>query len=408
MVLSTNSFANNLLTEYHISSSGANGDFYAKLLSGHNIIAECGNGRDREGNSRSGCKKYASLLKADRIYVDFWLPKWDRNGNFRCHWTQPICHFTCEVINFELYNSTSININIDEGLNKCFISTKRYDKCDIPAGRFVDWINCNKTGLNLRNANLEVAKLSGTIFTGADLRGANLAGAEINISTKFEGAKLGGATWIDGKTVCAEGSISKCSVSNPGVTLIAVNSLKTQRFNLKYFSGTRNISETAEANSHKIISLPVLEKPLGTASVTNQEPLCQKPIEKSGVYWFVIALGNDNNPKCITDYSAFYTTDDLKPHIVEAYNETRMTPMILEYQIDDNQQKYTMAKTDPITVGGSDGFDVAYTPKNAILVVKRLDGQVICTKSVPDIDKYKKFYQIRLINHNTCTFYSHD
>ncbi|RMD62646.1 MAG: pentapeptide repeat-containing protein [Alphaproteobacteria bacterium] len=82
---------------------------------------------------------------------------------------------------------------------------------------------------DLRGARLDKAKLSEADFTKADLseaslvgadlrrarffhatlRGADLTGARLR-GADFTGADLSGATWIDGKRICAEGSIGRC------------------------------------------------------------------------------------------------------------------------------------------------------------------------------------------------------
>jgi len=48
----------------------------------------------------------------------------------------------------------------------------------------------------------------------ADLSRANLTGARL-ASTDLLKAVLAGATWIDGKTVCAEDSVGQCRAAAP-------------------------------------------------------------------------------------------------------------------------------------------------------------------------------------------------
>jgi Pentapeptide repeats (8 copies) len=49
-----------------------------------------------------------------------------------------------------------------------------------------------------------MAKLFRTNLRGADLTGARIDGAD------FLKAELGGATWTDGTTICAETSVGQC------------------------------------------------------------------------------------------------------------------------------------------------------------------------------------------------------
>ncbi len=68
-----------------------------------------------------------------------------------------------------------------------------------------DLTKADLSGASLRSADLTQAKLFRTDFHGADLTGARLANADM-LRANFVGA-----TWIDGKTVCAEGSIGHCN-----------------------------------------------------------------------------------------------------------------------------------------------------------------------------------------------------
>ncbi len=141
--------------------------------------------------------------------------------------------------------------------------------CTDPAGADVNWQRCNMDGLNLNNVQLSGARLRDTSFlrgslnqadlknisafrtkfvsaslvdanftkaslpeadfTKADLQGADFTRANLKrarlfkailrganlTKAKIEGADLteadlSGATWIDGKRICAEGSIGRC------------------------------------------------------------------------------------------------------------------------------------------------------------------------------------------------------
>ncbi len=82
----------------------------------------------------------------------------------------------------------------------------------------------------LREVKLDGAKLSEADFTKADLTGASFKGADLRRARFFHAilrrvdltdarlkgadltrADLSGATWIDGKRVCAEGSLGRCN-----------------------------------------------------------------------------------------------------------------------------------------------------------------------------------------------------
>ncbi len=63
-------------------------------------------------------------------------------------------------------------------------------KCGDPPRAGVDWSNCTVSGVN---------------YSGVDLSGAKIGKANMT------GADLSGATWIDGETICAEGSIGQCN-----------------------------------------------------------------------------------------------------------------------------------------------------------------------------------------------------
>lgn len=61
---------------------------------------------------------------------------------------------------------------------------------------------------NLQNSNLMFANLQRVNFVDADLRGADLRGANL-VGAILIKAKLGGATWTDGR-VCSEASVGEC------------------------------------------------------------------------------------------------------------------------------------------------------------------------------------------------------
>jgi len=70
-----------------------------------------------------------------------------------------------------------------------------------------DFTKADMTGVSLRGTNLTRAEFQFAVLRDADFTDAHLGGAD------FLNADLSGATWIDGKTVCAEGSISFCRFS---------------------------------------------------------------------------------------------------------------------------------------------------------------------------------------------------
>ena len=67
-----------------------------------------------------------------------------------------------------------------------------------------DLTNADLAGASLRNADLRRAQLQGASLREADLTGAKTDEAD-TLRTDFSGAR-----WIDGRTICAEGSISQC------------------------------------------------------------------------------------------------------------------------------------------------------------------------------------------------------
>ena len=57
----------------------------------------------------------------------------------------------------------------------------------------------------MAGADLRRARFFDAILREADLTGARLPGADLTR------ADLSGATWVDGKRVCAEGSLGRCN-----------------------------------------------------------------------------------------------------------------------------------------------------------------------------------------------------
>lgn len=70
-----------------------------------------------------------------------------------------------------------------------------------------DLTKADLTGASLKNADLTQARLFRANLSDADLTGARLNGTDM-LQTTFDGA-----TWIDGVTICAKGSIGRCQRS---------------------------------------------------------------------------------------------------------------------------------------------------------------------------------------------------
>lgn len=70
-------------------------------------------------------------------------------------------------------------------------------------------IEADFTRAVLHGANFEGADLRFTKFVNSDLRGANFTNARFR-RTDFRNARLDGVVWVDGRTICREGSVSRC------------------------------------------------------------------------------------------------------------------------------------------------------------------------------------------------------
>jgi uncharacterized protein YjbI with pentapeptide repeats len=67
------------------------------------------------------------------------------------------------------------------------------------------------TDADLSKASFKGADLYRAQFQGAVLRGADLTGANTENADMLD-ADLSGARWVDGKTICAQGSIGQCKL----------------------------------------------------------------------------------------------------------------------------------------------------------------------------------------------------
>jgi Pentapeptide repeats (8 copies) len=96
-------------------------------------------------------------------------------------------------------------LNDIEGQRAKFVSSimqkTRLDRANLVRA---DLTNADLTGASLVGADLTSARFFGADLSRADLTGASLAG------TDLLKAILAGATWIDGKTICAEHSVGQC------------------------------------------------------------------------------------------------------------------------------------------------------------------------------------------------------
>jgi len=101
------------------------------------------------------------------------------------------------------------------------LSGANLSKMDARRAKFLNarLVGARLDGANLTEADFTKADLSGASLKGAILRGthlfrANLRGADFTgarlARADLLNADLSGAIWTDGKTVCAEGSISQC------------------------------------------------------------------------------------------------------------------------------------------------------------------------------------------------------
>lgn len=106
---------------------------------------------------------------------------------------------------FRRANLTDADLSGADARNADFVSARMHDVI-LDAARLVraDLTKADLAGASLREADFTRAKLFRANLRGADLTDARLEGADLLY------AELGGATWIDGVTVCAEDSVGRC------------------------------------------------------------------------------------------------------------------------------------------------------------------------------------------------------
>ena len=101
---------------------------------------------------------------------------------------------------------TGTNFSAIDGRRAKFVTAvlnqARFDKARL--------IGTDFTTAELKGASFQGADLRRARFFRANLRGADFTGATLG-GTDFLKADLSGATWIDGQTICPEGSIGQCN-----------------------------------------------------------------------------------------------------------------------------------------------------------------------------------------------------
>ena len=109
----------------------------------------------------------------------------------------------------------------DADLSNAFIRPGTFRRANLSGAKLVGarLPNADLTEANLTEADLRGAILYGADFRGADLSRARLVGAllssegqgigDVIVAARFEGARLDGATWVDGN-VCKAGSVGQC------------------------------------------------------------------------------------------------------------------------------------------------------------------------------------------------------
>lgn len=81
----------------------------------------------------------------------------------------------------------------------------RLDKADLSGTRLV---NCDFNGASLTEVRLNNAGIINADFMGADLTGTDMTDARL-VNVEFMGARLEGAKWTNGRS-CGQGSVGTC------------------------------------------------------------------------------------------------------------------------------------------------------------------------------------------------------
>jgi uncharacterized protein YjbI with pentapeptide repeats len=111
--------------------------------------------------------------------------------------------------------SDAILVEVDARRAKFISATLQKARLDHANLVRADFTNADLTGASLAGVDLTMARMFRADLSRADLTGARLA------STDLLKAVLAGATWIDGKTICAEDSIGQCHPAPPDHSISA-------------------------------------------------------------------------------------------------------------------------------------------------------------------------------------------
>ncbi len=107
---------------------------------------------------------------------------------------------------FNRGNLSGANLTLVDGRRAKFLHTELIEtKFDRALLSGADFTNANLTGASFKGAELSRAR-----FFRANLQEADFTDARLD-RVDFQKADLSGARWVDGKTICAEGSIGQCN-----------------------------------------------------------------------------------------------------------------------------------------------------------------------------------------------------